>query len=169
MQYEPPQPSFPGTPPPPPTSQAASSIKLPAIFLIVIFAMSTLYAIFSVISAITGFNEEMTVSALRQVADAVSDAKLADAFREAADQMEAQGGARGALTFFFPVLGLLISGLGLYGSIQMLKLRNYGMAMTAAIISVIPCVGPCCCLGIPFGIWALVVMNQPDVKLAFRP
>lgn len=168
MQYEPPQSALPGTPPPPPTSQAVSSIRLPAIFLIITFGMATLYALFSVIGAITGYTDQMMVSMFRELADAVQEAELADAFRQAADQMEAQGGARGALTYFFPVLGLLISGLGLYGSIQMLKLRSYGLAMTAAIIAVIPCFGPCCCLGIPFGIWALVVMNQPNVKLAFR-
>jgi hypothetical protein len=29
----------------------------------------------------------------------------------------------------------------------------------------LPC---CCCAGTPFGIWALIALNQPDVKDAFR-
>jgi hypothetical protein len=40
--------------------------------------------------------------------------------------------------------------------------------MAASIIAIIPCFGPCCCLGIPVGIWALVVINKPEVKSAFR-
>lgn len=56
----------------------------------------------------------------------------------------------------------------LYGAIQMKNFTNYTAARTAAIISVIPCLGPCCFLGIPFGIWALVVLAKPEVKDAFR-
>jgi hypothetical protein len=57
----------------------------------------------------------------------------------------------------------------LVGAIKMIKLRSRGLAMTAAILAIIPCLESCCCvLGIPFGIWALVVLNKPEVKDAFR-
>ena len=54
------------------------------------------------------------------------------------------------------------------GAFQMLKGRNFGLAMAAAIISVIPCCSSCCIIGIPFGIWALIVLNDPQVKASFR-
>jgi predicted Zn finger-like uncharacterized protein len=38
---------------------------------------------------------------------------------------------------------------------------------TACILAMIPCVN-CCILGLPFGIWGLVVLNKPEVKDAFR-
>ena len=41
---------------------------------------------------------------------------------------------------------------------------RYGVA---AIIAMIPCHG-CCILGLPFGIWALVVLSAPEVKAAFH-
>lgn len=63
---------------------------------------------------------------------------------------------------------LVVNGITLIGSIQMLRLRSYGLAMTAAVLAVIPCCSPCYILGIPFGIWAIVVLAQPNVKLAFR-
>lgn len=63
---------------------------------------------------------------------------------------------------------LIASAFVLYGSIQMKNLQRYGTARAAALISVIPCIGPCCLLGIPFGIWALVVLNKPEVKAAFK-
>lgn len=54
-----------------------------------------------------------------------------------------------------------------YGSLQMKQLRNYQVARSAAIVAVIPCLGPCCLLGIPFGIWALIVLGKPHVRDAF--
>jgi hypothetical protein len=56
----------------------------------------------------------------------------------------------------------------LIGAIKMKGLENYGFAMTASIIAMIPCVSPCCLLGLPFGIWALVVLSDPAVKSSFK-
>lgn len=60
-----------------------------------------------------------------------------------------------------------ISGLVLIGAIHMYRLRGYGLAMAAAIISLLPCTG-CCILTLPIGIWALVVLNDPIVKSSFE-
>jgi len=54
------------------------------------------------------------------------------------------------------------------GAMKMKNLENYSLAMAAAIVAVIPCISPCCLLGLPFGIWALVVLNDSSVKAAFR-
>lgn len=65
------------------------------------------------------------------------------------------------------ILLVAASSFVLYGGIQMKGLRNYGLAKAAAIVAVIPMVGPCCLLGIPFGIWAFITLNDPAVKNAF--
>lgn len=70
------------------------------------------------------------------------------------------------------IIGLLI-GFGidlvvLLGAISMLRLSSYSMAMAGAICGCIPCCGPAVVLAIPFSIWGLVVINQPDVKRHFR-
>lgn len=65
-------------------------------------------------------------------------------------------------------ISLSMSLVVLYGAIQMKKLNSFGISMAAAIIALIPCLSPCYLLGIPFGIWALVVMNKPEVKQAFK-
>jgi hypothetical protein len=49
----------------------------------------------------------------------------------------------------------------------MQKLSNHGLAMAAAIVAMIPCFSPCCLLGLPFGIWALVMLNKPEVRSQF--
>ncbi|MGD0516013.1 MAG: hypothetical protein ABSA26_00630 [Thermoguttaceae bacterium] len=56
----------------------------------------------------------------------------------------------------------------LIGAIKMKGLENYGFAMVASIIALIPCIGPCCGLSLPFGIWALVVLSDPAVKSSFK-
>jgi phage FluMu protein Com len=68
----------------------------------------------------------------------------------------------------FGVIGLIMSILLLIGAIKMKALENYGLAMTASIIAMIPCTSPCCFLGLPFGIWALVVLSDPVVKASFK-
>jgi phage FluMu protein Com len=69
---------------------------------------------------------------------------------------------------FFAGLGLMLGLFVLMGAIQMRNLQNYGFALVAAIIAIIPCTSPCCLLGLPFGIWALVVLADPSLRTAFR-
>jgi len=66
------------------------------------------------------------------------------------------------------LVSLALLGLVIWGAIKMGRLENYGLSMAAAIIALVPCTSPCCCLGLPFGIWALVVLSDPRVKAAFR-
>ena len=66
------------------------------------------------------------------------------------------------------ILGLVVSGVILLGAIKMKRLESYGLAMAAAIIAMIPCFSPCCLLGLPIGIWALVALLKPEVKSAFH-
>jgi len=65
------------------------------------------------------------------------------------------------------LLGLVLSVLILIGAIKMHSLRSYEFSMTAAIVAMLPCVTPCCLIGLPFGIWALVVLSKPEVKSHF--
>ena len=55
----------------------------------------------------------------------------------------------------------------LVGAIKMLRLESQGWAKTAAVLAMIPCISPCCVLGLPFGIWAFVALDDPLVKSAF--
>lgn len=66
------------------------------------------------------------------------------------------------------LITIIASPLIIYGAVQMLGARKYSMAKLAAILSLIPCTSLCCVLGIPAGIWGLVVLNKPEVKAAFN-
>ena len=78
------------------------------------------------------------------------------------------------LTMFSGSLGILLNVIAgtvgvvvLMGALKMQSLQNYQFAYTAAILAMIPCVSPCCLFGIPFGIWAIVVLNKPEIKSQF--
>jgi predicted Zn finger-like uncharacterized protein len=64
------------------------------------------------------------------------------------------------------LLGILMCFITLAGAIKMKRLQNHGLAVTACVLAMLPC-NCCCMLGLPFGIWGLVVLNKPDVKNAF--
>jgi uncharacterized Tic20 family protein len=65
------------------------------------------------------------------------------------------------------VLSLIIAPIIVYGAIQMMNGRKYRLAKTSAILAVIPLISCCFIVGIPLGIWALVVLSQPEVKAFF--
>ena len=68
----------------------------------------------------------------------------------------------------YSVVGIVMSIVVLFGAVKMKGLENYWLGFTASILSLIPCTSPCCCLGLPFGIWALVVLSDPVVKASFK-
>ena len=72
------------------------------------------------------------------------------------------------LNLLMGLVQLGVSLVMLVGAINMLKLRNRGLAMAGAILGMIPVISPCCILGLPFGIWSVTVMNDPEVQRAFR-
>ena len=66
--------------------------------------------------------------------------------------------------------GVVAAAIGvvvLMGASKMQSLTSYQFAFTAAILAMVPCLSPCCLLGLPFGIWALVVLNKPEIKSQF--
>jgi hypothetical protein len=90
--------------------------------------------------------------------------------------MGAASGGDAAVTVLSGVVGtiiylvfLLLQVVTVVGGIKMKGLNSYGLAMAAAIIVALPCTNYACCLiGLPVGIWALIVLMKPEVKAAFR-
>ncbi|MBN2508262.1 MAG: DUF4339 domain-containing protein [Verrucomicrobia bacterium] len=73
----------------------------------------------------------------------------------------------GGLGIVQALIQLAVAGVIFYGALKMMKLRNHQLAMVAAILAMVPCVSPCCFVGLPIGIWALVVLLKPEVKALF--
>lgn len=54
-----------------------------------------------------------------------------------------------------------------FGSICMIRMKGFGFALTAAVCAAIPCCSPFFVAGIPFGIWALIMLFRPGVRERF--
>jgi hypothetical protein len=66
------------------------------------------------------------------------------------------------------VVWLGLSVVVLIGGLQMLQLQRYTFCLCTAILAMLPCISPCCCIGLPAGIWALVILAKPEVRSAFN-
>lgn len=64
-------------------------------------------------------------------------------------------------------LSLVLAPVVVYGASRMMKLTSYKMSRAAAVLALIPCTSCCFLVGIPMGIWALIVLNKPEIRQAF--
>ena len=89
---------------------------------------------------------------------------------EMADEAQRTGfyiGAYGMVIMIF--LNALLQILIILGGVAMIRRKGRGLAYSACILSVIPCLSSSLCLlGIPFGIWGLIVLSDPNVKRIFK-
>jgi len=149
-------PSPPGAPPmfaPSSGSGAAQAVSAPAVCLMVTAILGMLNSVVGV-----GFN---LVGVKFPGLDLPRDPQFAEFERF----VEIFSGTVGTIS---GLISLAVGAFILVGAYRMMKLRSHGLAVAASIIAMIPCVSPCCCLGLPFGIWALVVLFRPEVKAAFH-
>jgi Flp pilus assembly protein protease CpaA len=79
--------------------------------------------------------------------------------------MDLWEGAAGIISSF---IGIVVAAFIIYAALKMKELSQYGLCMAASILAIIPCISPCCIIGLPIGIWCLVVLTRPDVKAAFH-
>lgn len=71
------------------------------------------------------------------------------------------------LTVFSILFGVAFNAIILMGGLKLRRLQSFGVVIAAAILSILPCNCPACCVGIPIGIWVLVVMNSSEVRPYF--
>jgi hypothetical protein len=148
MSPPPPSPPPPGAPPPPVTN-AAQQVQGPAIGLIVTAAVGILFSLFGLLANLLGF-------------------RMAS--------MEDFGGGYGSQYWSMwsggMGIGLAIVALAVWAfvgwaAMKMKALEQWTMAIVASVVAMIPC-SCACILGLPIGIWSLVVLLKPEVKAAFR-
>ena len=73
----------------------------------------------------------------------------------------------GAMGIVMNIVGLLAGGFCIYAFLKMMKLQGRGLAYTAIIFSMLPCLGSCWCVNLWIGIWALIAMSDQNVKASF--
>jgi len=135
---------------------ALEKVKLPAIGLIAVGALGAAGALAGAVQGATN----QPVDQLRQAFDqAGMDPETTETFVSLL--------AGGNLVM--SLIALAVSGLILWSGLQMRQLKGRGLAIAGSILGMLPCFTGCCCvIGLPVGIWALVVLMNNEVKAAFE-
>ena len=123
-----------------------AKVKPPAIGLMIYAGLSLVFLVINVISSFLNPN-----GITRIMQNAQNDA-------------ERLGGVIGLVLVI--VVTIIPAVLIFIGAPKMMNLQSRGLALTAAIAGCVPC-NLCCLLGLPIGIWSIVVLLQPDVKAWF--
>jgi hypothetical protein len=137
----------------------AETVRIPALCLIVTAGLNVLLALWNTVKAL--FFPDDIAKIMAQM-PAIDDPQAKELVNTLVHSMT------GPAAIAFDGIALILSVVVLTGAIRMLALRNYEFAFLAAILAMIPCVTPCCFLGLPFGIWAVIVLRKPGVKDAFH-
>jgi glyoxylase-like metal-dependent hydrolase (beta-lactamase superfamily II) len=79
------------------------------------------------------------------------------------DKLASMGALEYVAGLVFPIIGLVAAPLAVLAGVSLLRGWNRTVAYAGAIGAMVP--GTACCLvGLPFGIWTLVVLSQPAVR-----
>ncbi|NJN65105.1 MAG: hypothetical protein HC882_09670 [Acidobacteria bacterium] len=65
-------------------------------------------------------------------------------------------------------LAVVLAAATILAGVRMRNLRSRWLAILASLVMMLPFFSPCCFLGIPIGIWCLIVLSDRDVKAAFH-
>jgi hypothetical protein len=159
MSYEPESPR-------PSRAQAAERVKLPAIFLIVAGALTIFWGGYLVFTGIAARADVGNVKEQMGQMNAQQKQQMQELEKQG---FSVEGIIKGTSTGYIIAGVLALRALAMMiGGIMMLQLKGYGLAVLGSVLALLPCLTPCCVLGMPFGIWALVVLNNAEVKAAFR-
>jgi hypothetical protein len=123
-----------------------SAVKGPAIALVITASLGLAVYVLLILALLVGFNRDLS--------------NFSPQFQQL---FMANHGKLAVLRALF---ALVINGVVLFGALKMMKLQGHSFAIITCILAMIPC-SCCCLLGLPFGIWGLVVLNKPEVKSQF--
>ena len=81
---------------------------------------------------------------------------------------EMQKGAVGPAAAIVQSICVLMNGFIVFGAVQMMRQKMRGVAIAASVVAMLNFGSCCCILGIPIGIWSVIILMQEDVKAAFE-
>jgi hypothetical protein len=128
---------------------ALQAVKAPAICLIIMASLGILYYLFNTAVVLSGGGPPVPANA----------PPMMRSFYQ---------GMHGPLAAAISFVIVLLNGFVLFGAIKLLRLQSHTLALATCIVAMLPfTVGCCCLLGLPFGIWGLVMINKPEVRSQF--
>jgi hypothetical protein len=141
---------------PAPSAAAQELVNVPSMLIIVLGGLGVLLSLLGIVGSLGGSNDfaMQLVKALPPEQQAKFGQMLAS--------------SRGGSGIFQNIIGIACAAFTVYGGMQMRALKNWGLALAATILAMLPCGSSCCCcLGLPIGIWVIITLTKPEVKSAF--
>jgi hypothetical protein len=154
--------------PPSTRERIKGRVQPPAIALIVVGILNLFFALYMVFNTVvtTVMPADKLKAQQMQIYQMLPPAMREDIERKTPEEVKSQ-----ALLINWPLtlFALLASILPIAGGVRMLSLKSYALGICGAICAAIPCISvtACCGLGVGIGIWAIVVLLNPDIKSAF--
>ena len=142
---------FGGAPPPPGGGGAREALNVPSILFMVFGGLSVLLAILGLLG-----NNANDPAIAKMIRDPNVPEQMKDFIRVLA----------GPGSKVINLLGMAMSGLLIFAGLQMRNLKNYGVAIAACVIGMLPCTS-CCCVMLPIAIWTLTILMRPEIKSSF--
>jgi uncharacterized BrkB/YihY/UPF0761 family membrane protein len=130
--------------------EARRMVSGPATALVVIGVLGALVGIIAIV-----VNERLL--------DSLNDVFQSDELKRQIQEIARNQGLNFSLNGLFIALSVLMA----IGGMRMRALKSYRLSWAGAIVACLPCVGSCGCVGLPFGIWALVTLAKVEVKEGF--
>ena len=130
--------------------QALAKVKPPAIALIVTAGIGILLAVLGILANVLNIS--------------VGTMEAANGGNNTEIWTNLAGGGLGLVQ---SIIGIIVGALIIMGAMKMMQLQTWSFALTVSIIAMVPFASPCCLLGLPFGIWAIIVLADNGVKAHF--
>jgi hypothetical protein len=121
----------------------------PAIFLIVVGVLGVAVTAFNAVSALVYEPQELPPDTPQILKDM---------------QAGTVGATAAVVQSFFVLVNLVV----IVGGASMLTFKSRTMAIVSSIVAMVNCGAFCCVLGLPAGIWSLIILMNPEVKRAFE-
>lgn len=131
--------------------EALKQIQGPSVGLLVTGIIGAIFSLAGLILSMLG----TSIASLWSFAELEEYERYADIFE----------GVAGIASSF---VGIVVAIFIIYAALKMKELSQYGICLAASILAMIPCISPCCLIGLPIGIWCLVVLVRPEMKAAFH-
>ncbi len=153
-------------------AQALSAVRRPALGLLVASGLALGLAAAAMLGTVGYLGAKMFApddGNLVQAAPDPTETKEARTARKKVEQLLlAENNFVSLSTAFIVATSLvLLNSIVLSGAIKMRKMQRHRSAVAGAAIAIIPVLSPLLILGIPFGIWAMIKLSDPEIKRYF--
>lgn len=157
-------------------AQTRERVQIPAMFLIAVGVLNLLvglYGLFGTLRVALLSADRLYAETLEQVEKAgevfpgMRQPLVESLERSTPEQLKLQSLLQtGASTAVWLLSAVLVT----FGGVRMLTLRSFGLCVLASITAATPCISPCgcCCMGEVVGLWSLLVLLSPEVRMSFQ-